>query len=86
MISEAEKNNELKKGGLIVENTSGNTGAGIAMVASVKDYKAILTIPDKMSQEKIDLLKKNNDIFFLDFTNSYKSSALVFRTVLSILT
>ncbi len=57
IISQAEKNGRLKKGGTIVENTSGNTGIGLAMVAAVKGYKAIITIPDKMSTEKINLLK-----------------------------
>ena len=57
MIEEAEKNNKLKAGGTVVENTSGNTGAAMAMVAGVKGYRAIFTIPDKMSQEKINLIK-----------------------------
>ncbi len=57
MLKEKEKEGELKKGGTIVEATSGNTGVGVAMYAAAKGYKAILTIPDKMSQEKIDLLK-----------------------------
>jgi len=57
MIEDAEKNGLLKPGGIIVENTSGNTGVGLAIVAAVKGYKAIFTIPDKMSQEKINLLK-----------------------------
>ncbi|KPL03690.1 MAG: cystathionine beta-synthase [candidate division Zixibacteria bacterium SM1_73] len=57
MLKEAEKEGRLKSGGTIVEATSGNTGVGIAMYAAAKGYKAIFTIPDKMSQEKIDLLK-----------------------------
>jgi len=57
MIEDAEKRGLLKPGGTIVENTSGNTGMGVAIVAAIKGYKAIFTIPDKMSQEKIDLLK-----------------------------
>ena len=57
MIEDAEKNGLLKPGGIIVENTSGNTGVGLAVVAAVKGYKAIFTIPDKMSREKINLLK-----------------------------
>jgi cystathionine beta-synthase len=57
MLKEAEKEGRLKKGGTIVEATSGNTGVGVAMYAAAKEYKAIFTIPDKMSQEKIDLLK-----------------------------
>ncbi len=57
MIEDAERKGILKKGGTIIENTSGNTGLGLAMIAAVKGYKAIFTIADKMSQEKIDLLK-----------------------------
>jgi cystathionine beta-synthase len=57
MLKEAEKEGRLKKGGTIVEATSGNTGVGVAIYAAAKGYKAIFTIPDKMSQEKIDLLK-----------------------------
>lgn len=52
MINEAEKQGLLKKGGLIVEPTSGNTGAGLAMVASVRGYKTIFTMSEKMSMEK----------------------------------
>jgi cystathionine beta-synthase len=57
IIEQAEKEGLLKPGGTIVENTSGNTGAGVAMIAAVKGYKAIFTMPDKMSNEKVDLLK-----------------------------
>lgn len=57
IIEDAEKKGLLKPGGTIVENTSGNTGIGVAIIAAIKGYKAIFTIPDKMSQEKIDLLK-----------------------------
>ncbi len=57
MVKEAEKEGALKEGGTIVEATSGNTGVGIAMYAAGKGYKVIFTIPDKMSQEKINLLK-----------------------------
>lgn len=57
IIEDAEKNGLLKPGGTIVENTSGNTGVGVAMVAALKGYKAIFTMPDKMSTEKINLLK-----------------------------
>ncbi|MGD9488098.1 MAG: cysteine synthase A [Calditrichaceae bacterium] len=57
IINKAEKTGALKKGGTIVENTSGNTGAGLAIVAAVRGYKAIFTIPDKMSSEKINFLK-----------------------------
>ena len=57
IIRDAEKRGLLKPGGTIVENTSGNTGFGIAMVAAVRGYKTIFTIPDKMSEEKISALK-----------------------------
>lgn len=57
IINEAEKKGLLKPGGTIVENTSGNTGAALAMVAAVRGYKCIFTMPDKMSKEKIDTLK-----------------------------
>ena len=57
IIEKAEREGLLKPGGVIVENTSGNTGMGVAMVAAVKGYKAIFTIPDKMSMEKINTLK-----------------------------
>lgn len=57
MVEEAVKRGLLKPGGTIVENTSGNTGIGLALYAAVKGYKTIFTIPDKMSQEKINLLK-----------------------------
>jgi len=57
MVGQAVKKGLLKPGGTIVENTSGNTGIGLALYAAVKGYKAVFTIPDKMSQEKINLLK-----------------------------
>lgn len=57
IIEDAEKNGLLKPGGTIVENTSGNTGAAVAMIAAMKGYKAILTMPDKVSQEKQNALK-----------------------------
>jgi cystathionine beta-synthase len=57
MIEGAEKRGELKPGGVIVEATSGNTGVGLAVAAAVKGYRCIFTIPDKMSSEKIRLLR-----------------------------
>ena len=57
IIDGAEKEGKLKPGGTIVEATSGNTGAGLALVAAIRGYKAIFTMPDKMSNEKIRLLK-----------------------------
>jgi len=57
IIEEAEQSGKLKPGGTIVENTSGNTGAALAMIAAVKGYKAVLTMPDKTSPEKINTLR-----------------------------
>jgi len=57
MIKAAEKKGALKPGGTIVEPTSGNTGIGLALVAALKGYRCIFTIPDKQSQEKVNLLK-----------------------------
>ncbi|MBI4746418.1 MAG: pyridoxal-phosphate dependent enzyme, partial [Deltaproteobacteria bacterium] len=57
MVEEAVRKGLLKPGGTLVENTSGNTGIGLALYAAVKGYRAIFTIPDKMSREKIDLLR-----------------------------
>ncbi|MFE8601280.1 pyridoxal-phosphate dependent enzyme [Archangium violaceum] len=57
ILEKAEKEGKLKPGGTIVENTSGNTGMGVALAAAVKGYKCIFTMPDKMSLEKINRLK-----------------------------
>ena len=57
IIEDAERRGVLRPGGTIVEATSGNTGAGLAMVAAVRGYKCIFVMPDKMSQEKIDALR-----------------------------
>jgi len=57
ILEKAEKAGVLKPGGTIVENTSGNTGVGVAMAAAVKGYRCIFTMPDKMSKEKQDTLK-----------------------------
>jgi cystathionine beta-synthase len=57
IIEDAERRGELKPGGVIVEGTSGNTGVGLAVAAAIKGYRCIFTMPDKMSQEKVRLLK-----------------------------
>lgn len=57
IINDAEINGLLKPGGVIIENTSGNTGAAAAMIAAIRGYRAILTMPDKVSKEKQNALK-----------------------------
>ncbi|MGH9435983.1 MAG: PLP-dependent cysteine synthase family protein, partial [Terriglobia bacterium] len=57
MVDEAERKGWLKPGGTIVEGTSGNTGMGLALVAAIRGYKAIFTMADKQSREKVDTLK-----------------------------
>jgi cystathionine beta-synthase len=57
MIAEAERDGRLQPGGTIVEATSGNTGVGLALVGAVRGYRTIFVIPDKMSTEKIRLLR-----------------------------
>ena len=57
IIEQAEKRGELKTGGTVVEATSGNTGVGLAIAAALKGYKTIFVMPDKMSNEKILLLR-----------------------------
>src|SRR5271154_811379 len=57
LIEAAERDGKLKPGGTIVEPTSGNTGTGLAIAARLKGYKVVAVMPDKMSQEKIDLLR-----------------------------
>lgn len=57
LIESHEKAGRLKPGGVVVEATSGNTGVGLAIAAALKGYKCIFTMPDKMSQEKVRLLR-----------------------------
>ncbi|MBI1831903.1 MAG: cystathionine beta-synthase [Planctomycetes bacterium] len=57
MIADAERRGWLRTGGTIIEATAGNTGVGLAMIAAVKGYRCIFVLPDKMSGEKVRLLK-----------------------------
>src|SRR6476620_10554988 len=57
MLEAAERDGKLKPGGTIVEPTSGNTGVGLAIAAAAKGYRCIFVMPDKMSQEKISMLR-----------------------------
>ncbi|OQB18858.1 MAG: putative cystathionine beta-synthase [Deltaproteobacteria bacterium ADurb.Bin207] len=57
ILEKAEREGKLRPGGVIVENTSGNTGVGLAMAAALKGYRCVFTIPDKMSAEKVNTLK-----------------------------
>ncbi len=57
MVETAEREGTLRPGGTIVECTSGNTGVGLAMVAAVRGYRAVFCMPDKVSSEKVNLLK-----------------------------
>jgi len=57
MVRRAEEAGILKSGATLVESTSGNTGLGLAMTAAVRGYRCVFTMPDKMSKEKIDMLK-----------------------------
>ena len=57
MIEAAEREGKLRPGGTIVEPTSGNTGVGLAIAAAIRGYRCIFVMPDKMSQEKISLLR-----------------------------
>src|SRR6188768_2534719 len=57
MVEAAERAGKLQPGGTIVEPTSGNTGHGLAIAAAIRGYKCIFVMPDKMSQEKVALLR-----------------------------
>src|SRR5438105_5616519 len=57
MILEAEKRGDLQPGGLVLEGTAGNTGIGLAVVASARGYRTIIVIPETQSQEKKDTLR-----------------------------
>jgi cystathionine beta-synthase len=74
MIDAAERDGLLRPGGTIVEPTSGNTGTGLAMAARLRGYQVIAVMPDKMSKEKIDLLRAYGAEVILCPTNVEPSS------------
>ena len=57
MVEAAERSGALRPGGTVVEGTSGNTGIALALAAAIKGYRCIFTMPDKMSMEKVKLLR-----------------------------
>jgi len=74
MVEAAEQAGLLRKGGTIIEPTSGNTGVGLAMVAALKGYKTIFVMPDKMSPEKVSLLKAYGSEVVIAPTNVARES------------
>jgi cystathionine beta-synthase len=81
MIEEAENSGLLRPGGTIIEPTSGNTGHGLAMVAAIKGYKMIFVMPDKMSAEKISLLRAYGAEVVVCPTNVERESPLSYYSV-----
>src|SRR5258708_7722461 len=81
MIEEAERTGQLRPGATIVEPTCVNTGQGLAMVAAIKGYKMIFVMPDKMSDEKISLLKAYGADVVVCPTNVERSSPQSYYSV-----
>lgn len=81
MIEAAERDGRLKPGGTIVEATAGNTGVGLAQAAAVKGYRCLFVLPDKMSDEKIRLLKAYGAQVVVTATNVPPDSPLAYNRV-----
>src|SRR5437899_2098110 len=76
MIEAAEREGKLMPGGTIIEPTSGNTGIGLAMVAAAKGYKVILTMPEDMSVERLNLLRAYGATIILTPRNDAMQGAI----------
>jgi cystathionine beta-synthase len=86
MLEDAERRGLLRPGGTVVEPTSGNTGHGLAMAAAIKGYKMIFVMPDKMSAEKISLLRAYGAEVVICPTNVERESAQSYYSVADRLT
>jgi cystathionine beta-synthase len=86
MLEDAERRGLLRPGGTVVEPTSGNTGHGLAMAAAIKGYKMIFVMPDKMSSEKISLLRAYGAEVVICPTNVERESAQSYYSVADRLT
>jgi len=86
MIEDAERRDLLRPGGTIVEPTSGNTGHGLAIAAAIKGYKTVFVMPDKMSAEKISLLRAYGAEVVICPTNVERDSAQSYYSVADRLT
>ncbi|HVJ64689.1 MAG TPA: cysteine synthase family protein, partial [Bdellovibrionota bacterium] len=74
IINDAEKSGRLKPGGTIVEATSGNTGAGLAMIAAIRGYKTVFCMPDKISAEKVNSLRAYGSKVVISPTSAHPDS------------